>query len=83
MRHVLLPPAVTAGTFGMGEAPLASALVTPTGLAYRGTTAYLRTTLSAIDLATVAWAADVHLHAAASAKKQPCCNFHRLGPSSR
>ena len=42
MRHFLLPPAVTAGTFGMGEATLASTLVTPTGLAYRGMTAYLR-----------------------------------------
>jgi hypothetical protein len=50
MRHFLPPLAVTAGTFGMGDAPLASALVTPTGLANRGTTAYLRALTSAIDL---------------------------------
>ncbi len=83
MRHVLLPLAVAAGPFGMSEATLASALVTPTGLAYRGTTAYLRATPSTIDLATVARTADVHLHAAACAKKQPSRDLHRLALSSR
>jgi hypothetical protein len=83
MRHFLLPLAVAAGTFGVGEATLASALVTPPGLAYRGTTAYLRAAPSAIDLATVARVADVYLHAAACAKKQPSRDPHRLAPSSR
>ncbi len=83
MRHFLLPPAVTAGTFGMGEAPLPTALITPPGLAYRGTTGYLRAITGTIDLASVARTADQYLHAAQRTKKHSPRGLDRLALSSR
>jgi hypothetical protein len=86
MRHVIfLPPplAVAAGAFGMGKTPAAALLIAPAGCALRFAAGRLRTGLAAIDLATVAAAANGDLGAAAPAQEESTHRIHRLSPSSR
>jgi len=83
MRHFLLSLAVTAGTFGMGEAPLPTALVTPPRLAYRGTTGSLRAITGTIDLSAIAGATDQYLHAAQRTKKHSPRRLDWLALSSQ
>ena len=86
MRHVIfLPPplAVAAGAFGMGKTPAAALLVAPAGGALRLLAGRLRTGRAAIDLATVAAAANDDLGAAAPAQEQSAHRVHRLSPASR
>ena len=76
MRHVLPSGTVTATAFGVGEAATAAALVAPARLPNRVTSGRLRTVGGAIDLATVAVAADDHLRPAAHAEKESARGFH-------
>jgi hypothetical protein len=69
MRHILQAGAVAAGTFGMGKAAPAAGLVAPARLADRVTSGRLRTIPGAVDLTTVAMAANDHLGSATRAEK--------------
>jgi hypothetical protein len=70
MRHVLAARAVAAGALGMGEAPTAAGLVACAGGALATTPGAQSAVTGAVDLATVALAADQRLTAALHADEQ-------------
>ena len=76
MRHILLSSAVTAVAFGVGKTAATAGLVAPARLPDRATSGCLRTVRGAVDLATVAVAADDHLRPAAHAQKESARGLH-------
>jgi len=76
MRHVLLSGTVTAAAFGVGKAAATAGLVAPARLTNRVTSGRLRTVRGAINLATVAVAANDHLRPTAHAEKESARGFH-------
>ena len=64
MRHILAALAVAAGPFGVGETAPTATLITSTGLPQGAAPRRFRTTVTAIDLASVAVAAKQNLGAA-------------------
>jgi len=69
MRHYFFLGAVATHPFGMLETTLPGALVAPARAPHRLMPGRLRTLVRAIMLATVAWAANAHLHEASSAQE--------------
>lgn len=82
MRHILYAGAVTAGSLGVGKAAATAPLVTPTRFPNRVTPRPRCAVAGAINLATVAVAADDHLRPAARAQEQSARGFH-WRPKSR
>jgi len=70
MRHFIAARPVTTRSLGMGEPPSAAGLVAPSGGVLLAAPRSLRAVAGAVDLATVATAADHCLGATVSAKKQ-------------
>jgi len=76
MRHVLVLNTVTTVAFGVIEAASTAALVELARLAYRATAGRLCTAGCAVDLASVAVAANQHLHPTSRAQKETSQRFH-------
>jgi len=85
MRHARLDPDAIAPTAqSMGLPPPAAPLVAPTSLSLLCSPGFLRTTVVAIDLTSVAAAANKHLGAAAHTQKEAdWLPFLELPPLSR
>jgi hypothetical protein len=71
MRHVLAARAVAAGSFGMGETPAATGLITPSRVTPGPAAGIRRAVTGTVDLATVATATDQNLSTASSTDEQP------------
>jgi hypothetical protein len=71
MRHILLPFAIAAGTRSVVDAAASARLVALVGRALRATPGLLCASSSAIDLRTIAAAADEHLCTAAHTQEEP------------
>lgn len=77
MRHFILSGAVAAASLRMFEAALAARLVTSPSFALRVTARLVCAVPGAVDLATIAVAADEHLGLAANTQKESGSRFHR------
>src|SRR5450631_3231338 len=77
MRHDLAAGPVTTGTGSMGKAPRSAALVALTGRLLRGPACGHRAPAAAINLASIATAAQHYLHAATRAQEHPASRGHR------
>jgi len=71
MRHILLPGAITTATRGVQEATAKAHLVAPGGGSLCVVSGPTGAVSGAIDVATIATAADRHLSAAAGTDEQP------------
>ena len=67
MRHVLVSNTVTTVAFGVLEAAATATLIAPARFAYAVTAGRLRTAVCAVDLASVAVAANQYLRPTAGA----------------
>jgi hypothetical protein len=81
MRHVLLPGAPATRPYRVGQPTATARLVALTGSALGVISRLLRTAAGAVDLATVAAAADQHLSAATRTHEQPRRRFRRRRPA--
>lgn len=81
MRHILLAQPITAGSFGVLEAPSSALLIAASSGSQRGLTSGLSTATGTVDLASVAGAADDDLDSAAMAVEASPCGLHRRFPS--
>jgi hypothetical protein len=81
MRHFILALAIAAHPFGMREAAVTTALIALAGHAHAGLACDLRTVTVAVDLATVATAANDDLRPAMGTHEQTACVRHRQSPS--
>ncbi len=71
MRHILLPGAITTGTRSVQEPAAKAHLVAPGGGSLCVVSSSTGAVSGAIDVATIATAADRHLRAAAGTDEQP------------
>ena len=71
MRHFFAACPVATLSRGMAASPCRPVLVAPSGALKRAAPGPLGAVLGAINLTTVATAADQHLHPTAGAQKQP------------
>ena len=76
MRHFISLGSVTAGSLSVCMAAATRALVTPARSAYRLASRSQGALARAINLTTVAVAANHHLHPASGAQKQSALRFH-------
>src|SRR5260370_31027275 len=80
MRHFIVSHPVTASALSVREAPAATALVTLGGFTQAGAAGRLRTAAGAIDLATIAAAANEHLRPAAGTQEEAAPGLHPRAP---
>lgn len=80
MRHFIVSRSITTGALRMGKTPAARTLVTLSRFAQARAPGRLRTAAGAIDLASIAAAANEHLRPAAGAQEEAARGQHRRSP---